>query len=62
MNDPEEDTVKVTAPEGEGDSQKQEVCSPLPREIDLIDWKASQGCPDLPKQVESKYHKSRRID
>ena len=37
MNDPEEDTVKVTAPEGEGDSQKQEVCSPLPREIDLID-------------------------
>ena len=37
MNDPEEDTVKVTALEGEGDSQKQEVCSPLPREIDLID-------------------------
>lgn len=37
MNDPEEDTMKVAAAEGEGESQKQEVYPSMREEIDGVD-------------------------
>lgn len=37
MNDPEEDTMKVAAAEGEEESQKQEVCPSMREEIDGVD-------------------------
>ena len=62
MNDPEEDTMKVAAAEGEGESQKQEVCPSMQEEIDGVDWEAAKGRSDLSEQAKSADNESCRID